>query len=203
MADGPPPSVPAAVPEPRPRPTPYQPRRQSMVLGGLLVVIGAILLAGQFVRIEIGHYGWPFFVIAPGVVILFLALTARGAVSEGLAILGSIITVSGLILLYQNSTDHFESWAYAWALVFPGAIGAGMILYGLRASRPGNVRTGTRLAGIGLVVFLAGAAFFEGVIGIGGYHFDRTAGVAVGALIIAVGAVMLILNLTSAGRDSR
>jgi len=132
-----------------------------MVLGGLLVVIGAILLAGQFVRIEIGHYGWPFFVIAPGVVILFLALTARGAVSEGLAILGSIITVSGLILLYQNSTDHFESWAYAWALVFPGAIGVGMILYGLRASRPGNVRTGTRLAGIGLVLFLAGAAFFE------------------------------------------
>src|ERR1700736_5837365 len=202
MVDGPPPSVPTA-PEPGPRATPQQPRRQSMVLGGLLVVIGAILLAGQFVRIDIGHYGWPFFVIAPGLVILFLALTARGAVSEGRAILGSIITVSGLILLYQNSTDHFESWAYAWALVFPGAIGVGMILYGLRASRPGNLRAGTRLAGVGLVVFLIGAVFFEGVIGIGGYHLGRTAGVAVGALIVALGAVMLILNLTSASRDSR
>ena len=202
MADGPSPSVPA-VQEPATSQAPRQPRRQSTVLGGLLVLIGAILLAGQFVRLDIGRYGWPFFVIAPGIVILFLALTARGAVGEGLAILGSIITVSGLILLYQNATDHFESWAYAWALVFPGAIGVGMTLYGLRAGRPGNVQAGTRLIGIGLVVFLVGAAFFEGVIGIGGYQLDRTAGVAVGALIIALGALMLILNLTSGGRDSR
>jgi hypothetical protein len=202
MADGPPSNAPV-VPGPAPSQAPRRPRRQSAVLGGLLVLIGAILLAGQFVRIDIGHYGWPFFIIAPGVVILFLALTARGAVSEGLAILGSIITLSGLILLYQNATDHFESWAYAWALVVPGAIGVGMILYGLTAGRPGNVRAGTRLAGIGLVLFLVGAAFFEGVIGIGGYHLDRTAGVAVGVLIVAVGAVMLVLNLTSGGRDSR
>src|ERR1700720_3193660 len=119
---------------------PRQSRRPSMVMGGALVLIGAVLLLGQFVRIDIGHYGWPFFVIAPGLVILFLALTARGALGEGLAILGSIITVTGLILLYQTASDHFESWAYAWALIFPGAVGVGMILYGLVASRPGNVR---------------------------------------------------------------
>jgi hypothetical protein len=202
MADGPSPSAPAAQ-EPATSRAPHQPRRQSSLLGGLLVLIGAILLAGQFVRLDVGHYGWPFFVIAPGLVILFLALTARGPVGEGLAILGSIITLSGLILLYQNATDHFESWAYAWALVFPGAIGVGMTLYGLRAGRPGNVRAGTRLIGIALVVFLVGAAFFEGVIGIGGFQLDRSAGVAVGALVVAVGALMLILNLTSGGRDSR
>ena len=202
MADGSPPNAPAAR-GPAASQALGRPRRQSMVLGGLLVLIGAILLLGQFMRIDIGHYGWPFFVIAPGVVILFVALTASGALSEGLAILGSIITVSGLILLYQNATDHFESWAYAWALVFPGAIGVGMILYGLIASRPGNVRTGTRLVGVGVVVFLLGAAFFEGVIGIGGYQFDHTAGVAIGALIIVLGALMLIVNLTSSGRQSR
>ena len=202
MADGPPPGAPAAR-ELAISQTPPQPRRQSTVFGGLLVLVGAILLAGQFVRIDVGRYGWPLFVIAPGIVILFLALTARGAVGEGLAILGSIITVSGLILLYQNATDHFESWAYAWALVFPGAVGVGMSLYGWRAGRPGNVRTGTRLAGIGLIVFLVGAAFFEGVIGIGGYHLDHTAGVAVGAIIIALGALLLVQNLTSARRDSR
>jgi hypothetical protein len=173
-----------------------------MVLGALFVLIGAILLAGQFVRVDLGHYGWPFFVIAPGILILFVALTARGAVSEGLAILGSIITMSGLILLFQAATDHFESWAYAWALVVPGAIGVGMILYGLTARRPGNVRSGTRLVGIALVLFLLGAAFFESVIGIGGYELNHSAGVVLGVLIIALGAVMLVLNLTSRGRRS-
>ena len=178
------------------------PRRQSMILGGLLVLIGAILLLGQFVRVDIGHYGWPFFVIAPGVLILFVALTARGAVSEGLAILGSIVTVTGLILLFQDATDHYESWAYAWTLVFPGAIGLGMILYGLTARRTGNVRSGTRLVGIALVLFLLGAAFFEGVIGISGYQLDHTAGLVLGVLIIALGGVMLVLNFTSRGRNS-
>jgi len=139
------------------------PRRPSMVLGGLLVLIGAILLAGQFVRVDIGHYGCPFFVIAPGIVILIVALSARGAVSEGLA----------------------------------------MILYGLMARRPGNVRSGMRLVGIALVLFLLGAAFFEGIVGISGYQFDHTAGVVLGALIIALGALMLVLNLTSSGRRSR
>src|SRR3977135_1038529 len=115
-------------------------RRPSMVMGGLLVLVGAILLLGQFVRVDIGHYGWPFFVIVPGVAILFVALTARGALGEGLAILGSIITVTGLILLYRNGTDPYEGWASAWALIFPGAVGLGMILYGLVAARPGNVR---------------------------------------------------------------
>ena len=178
------------------------PRRQSMILGGLLVLIGAVLLLGQFVRVDIGHYGWPFFVIAPGVLILFVALTARGAVSEGLAILGSIVTVTGLILLFQDATDHYEIWAYAWTLVFPGAIGLGMILYGLTARRTGNVRSGTRLVGIALVLFLLGAAFFEGVIGISGYQVDHTAGLVLGVLIIALGGVMLVLNFTSRGRNS-
>src|ERR1700736_4001477 len=177
--------------------------RPSVVTGGLLILIGALWLLGQFVNIDIGHYGWPFFVIAPGLVILFLALTSRGALGEGLAILGSIITMTGLILLYQNATDHFESWAYAWALIFPGAVGVGMILYGLAAGRPGNARAGARLVGIGLVLFLLGVAFFEGIIGIGGYQFGRAAGVTVGALIIALGALLLVLNLTSSRRHPR
>lgn len=182
---------------------PRRPARQSTVLGGLLVLIGAILLARQFFRLDIGHYGWPFFVIAPGILILFVALTARGAVSEGLAIFGSILTVSGLILLVQDATDHYESWAYAWTLVVPGAIGLGMVLYGLTAHRAGNVRSGMRLLGIALVLFLLGAVFFEGIIGLGGYHLDQQAGVALGVLIIALGGLMLMRNLTSSDRNSR
>lgn len=174
----------------------------STTLGLLLVLLGVLLLIGQLTQIDIGHYGWPLFVIVPGIVLLVLALSSRGAVSEGLAILGSVLTVSGLILLYQNATDHFESWAYAWALVFPGAIGIGMILYGVFAGRPGNVRIGMRLLGVGVVLFLLGALFFEGVIGIGGYNLGRSAGIVIGVLVIAVGALLLMVNLTT-GRSRR
>lgn len=194
----------AATPPPNPPgPVPSQPRRSSMVLGGLLVLIGAALLIGQVVRIDVGHAGWPLLVIAPGVVILFLALTAKGALGEGLAILGSILTVTGLILLYQDATDHFESWAYAWTLIFPGAVGLGMVLYGLVAGRPGNLRAGARLIAISVVLFLLGVAFFEGVIGLGGYQFGRASGTAAGALIVAMGAALLILNLASGRRHPR
>jgi hypothetical protein len=183
------------------RPDRWRPR-QSTALGGLLILVGAILLLGEFVRVDVGHYGWPFFVIAPGVLLIVMAVTSRGFLGEGLAIAGCIVTVTGLILLYQNSTDHFESWAYAWALVFPGAIGAGMVLYGLFGGRPGNVRAGSRLMGVGVVLFLLGAAFFEGVIGIGGYEFGRSTGAIAGVLIIALGAVLLILNMASGRRRS-
>jgi len=183
--------------------TPTPRLRQSTMVGGLLVLIGVILLIGQFVHLDLGHYGWPFFIIVPGIALLVVALAGRGVIGEALVIAGSIITVTGLILLYQNSTDHFESWAYAWALVVPGAIGTGMILYGLSAGRPGNVRAGSRLVGIGVVIFLLGAAFFEGVIGIGNYEFGRSTGVVVGAVIIVLGALLLIANLTSGRRDPR
>jgi hypothetical protein len=182
------------------RPVRWRPR-QSTAIGGLLILVGAILLLGEFVRIDVGHYGWPFFVIAPGVLLLLVAITSRGFVSEGLAIAGCIVTVTGLILLYQNSTDHFESWAYAWALIFPTSVGAGMVLYGVLSGRPGNIRAGTRLVGVGLVLFLLGAAFFEGVIW-GGYEFGRSTGTIAAVLIIVLGAVLLILNMASGRRGS-
>jgi hypothetical protein len=210
MPEGAPPSAPVAgepavseAPSPVPSGTPRSGLRQSTMLGGLLVLIGIILLVGQFVHLDLGRYGWPFFIIVPGVALLVVALAGRGVVGEGLAIAGSIVTVTGLILLYQNTTDHFESWAYAWALIFPGAVGSGMILYGLTANRPGNVRVGSRLVGIGVVLFLLGAAFFEGVIGIGGYEFGHSTGAVVGAVIILLGALLLIANLTSGRRNPR
>jgi hypothetical protein len=197
-----PPAAPG-VPERNAESMPGWSGRPSTVLGGALVLLGAILLLGQLARLDVGHYGWPLFIIAPGVLLLFFAVTARGPAGEGMAILGGIITVTGLILLYQNTTGHFETWAYGWALVFPGSIGAGMMLYGWVARRPANVRLGERLLGAALIVFFLGALFFEGVIGISGYQFDRSTGIILGAMIIGLGAVILIRNLTSTRRDAR
>ncbi|HEY9289015.1 MAG TPA: hypothetical protein VIT43_13440 [Candidatus Dormibacteraeota bacterium] len=114
------------------------------MLGLLLVLAGVALLLAQVVHVDLGHYAWPLFIIVPGVALLIIAVSSRGFAGEGLAILGSLLTITGLILLFQKATDHFESWAYAWALVFPGAVGIGMIIYGTYAGRSGNVRAGAR-----------------------------------------------------------
>src|ERR671924_1651067 len=190
MAEGAPPSAPP-VPKPVPSVVDRWRQRPSTVLGSLLILVGVVLLLGQLFRIDLGHYGWPLWIIVPGALLMFLAVSSRGFFGEGLAIAGSITTMTGLILLIQNSTDHFNSWAYAWALIFPGSIGIGMILYGLSAGRAGNIRAGMRLLVIGGALFLLGAAFFEGVIW-GGIEFGTSSGVVAGIVIIALGAALVV-----------
>ncbi len=175
----------------------------SRVLGGVLLLVGAVLLLGRFTSIDLGHYGWPLFVILPGVLILMLASSNRGAMSEGLAIAGSLLTVTGLILLYQNSTGRFESWAYAWPLLMPGAVGAGMVIYGWRTGRRGNISIGLRMIAIAVALVVVGAIFFELVLGIGGFSLGRWSGVVLSVLAIAAGVALLLRNLRAgARRDS-
>ncbi len=175
----------------------------STILGALLVLLGLVWLAAQFLNVDVGRFGWPFFVIIPGIVVIALALVTPDRGGLGLAILGSILTVNGVLLLYQNSTNHWESWAYAWALVFPGSIGLGQILFGASTGRRDLVRTGTRVLTAGLTLFLVGAVFFEGVIGISGRQFGRVTGVTFAAILIGFGVILLLANLVSARRTSR
>jgi hypothetical protein len=104
-------------------------------LGVLLIALGALFLAGQAVGFDLGHFGWPFFFIIPGLAVFGIGLAAGGPTGERMTPLGAAVTMTGLILLYQNAADHFESWAYAWALAFPTAIGLGHTIYGLLKER--------------------------------------------------------------------
>src|SRR5918992_6337153 len=127
------------------------------LLGGVLVVLGVLFLVTQQLNIDLGDVGWPFFVIAPGLAIAVLGLTMRGG--AGMTIAGSIATVVGLVLLYQNTTNHWESWAYAWALVGPTAAGVGSVLAGTRNGNRGMVRAGVWQALAGLGLFAVGLVF--------------------------------------------
>ncbi len=98
----------------------------------------------------------------------------------------------GLLLLYQHTTDHWESWAYAWALVIPTSIGLGHMIYGALKGRRPLVTTGVRLATLGIGLFLAGAVFFEAVIGISGV---RWSGIGWPLVLIGVGLVLLLRGL--------
>jgi hypothetical protein len=142
-----------------------------MGFGVLLIVSGAVFFVSQVVGFDLGRFAWPFFIIVPGLAAFGFGLAAGGGTGERITPLGSAVTMVGLILLYQNAADHFESWAYAWALVFPTAVGLGQMAYGSIKGRQELVATGRRLALIGIVLFLVGAFFFELAVGISGFGF--------------------------------
>ena len=165
----------------------------ALALGAILVVVGLVLFLGQLLDISIGDIGWPFFVIAIGLVLLVLGLSVVG--ETGLIIGGTVVTVVGLVLFYQTQTGHWESWAYAWALVGPAASGLGLALSGIRFRNGGDVRNGTWGMLGGLAFFAVGFLFFEGVIGISGERLPFADWVLPVA-VIAIGAVLLVRGLT-------
>jgi hypothetical protein len=168
------------------------------VLGGILIVLGLIFFAGNQLNIDIGEATWPLYVIAPGVALVTLGLTQRHG--SGLTIFGSIVTMVGLVLLYQNATDRWESWAYAWALVGPGGSGIGMLLYGTRSGDRKMARDGFWTILIAVGIFAAGLVFFEGIIGISGERLPLPNWVLPVAVIV-IGVLVLVRGLTY--RDHR
>jgi hypothetical protein len=171
-----------------------QPRRGSAVVGTVLIVLGGLFLAEQALGAQIGRYGWPLFVIIPGLAILGASLVSGGRDASGLAVAGGIVTTVGLILLVQNATGLWATWAYAWALVGPGGTGLGLLLFGLVRRRPDSVSSGLRSLGAGLGLFAVFGLFFEGVIGLSGEPFLLGSDILPVALIV-LGGVFLGLGV--------
>ena len=106
----------------------------------------------------------------------------------------------GLVLLYQNATDHWESWAYAWALVGPGGSGVGMLLYGTRSGDRKMARDGFWTVLTALGIFAVGLIFFEGILGISGDRLPLPNWV-LPVSVIGIGVLVLVRGLTF--RDHR
>jgi hypothetical protein len=145
--------------------------RGGLIFGGILVVLGLLFLAERAFGVQFGRFGWPLFVIVPGVLLMAASLAAGGREGSGLAVAGAITTVVGLVLAVQNATGLWATWAYAWALVGPGGTGLGLIFYGVLKRQPDLVSNGIRSLGSGLALFAAFGLFFEGVIGLSGEPF--------------------------------
>ena len=175
------------------------------VLGSILIVLGVFFLLSQLFGIRLGHYVWPFYIMVPGVLLFIFALSAEGKRGSTLAIFGSVVTMVGLLLYYQNMAGHFQSWAYGWALVAPTSIGLGQMIYGTLKDREQMVRDGKRLAAIGVTIFLVGAVFFELIIGISGFGIGRISRFVWPLLLIGAGAFFLLRNVLpgSIGAQSR
>lgn len=175
-------------------------RTSGIVVGLLLIGAGAVLLAvntfNMVLPFDLGRVGWPVFVIAPGLALLVIGLITAGEAATGLAVAGGIVTTVGLILAYQSSTDHWTSWAYAWALIAPTSVGAAMLLWGVFHGRGDVARQGLSALGVGLVLFMVGFAFFEGVLHLGGERGLAPLGrQALPVALIAAGVLVVLTRL--------
>jgi hypothetical protein len=162
-----------------------------IAFGLILVIAGAAVFVLRQAGIDVidmaGEGGWPFFIIAPGVVLLTMAVLAGREDGPGFAIGGSVVTTVGLILLYQQSTGHWESWAYVWALI-PAAVGMALALHGIAFRTPDMVRTGFRMAAVAAAGFVAGFWFFESVFDTGRAPVDL--GTWWPAILVVVGLLI-------------
>jgi hypothetical protein len=167
-------------------------RIASLVFGAGFILFGLLMLVGQWLHIDFWGLLWPFFIIVPGVALFLAALLPSGRGGEPLAIVGSIITMVGCILLFQTITGLWATWAYAWALIAPTSIGLGLLVWGAIKGHHDKVKEGLNLAGIGLVIFLVAGAFFELVVGLSGFGLGP---LALPLLLIGLGIVLVFVNL--------
>jgi hypothetical protein len=184
----------------QPPATDRRPDRSALALGGLLIAGGLILFAGQLLDLDIAALGWPLIIVGIGAALLLLGLTVSA--EQGMVVGGTVVTTVGLVLLFQDQTGRWETWAYAWALVGPAASGLGLALWGLRTANGTDLRNGTWALLGGLALFAIGFLFFEGVIGLSGERLPIAEWV-LPAAVIGIGVVVLLRGLLSRGETDQ
>jgi hypothetical protein len=182
----------AFAPAPHPAfvapPPPVRRGGSGVALGVVLVVVGLFYLIVQLAGVDLSSFGWPLFVIIPGLTLLIVGFVSLGT---GAAIPGGILTMVGLVLAYQSSTGNWASWAYAWALVAPGGVGLGLFLQGLRERNAGLIKQGRNVMFVAALIFMIGFVFFESILDISGMSDEPVVKAALPALFIVIGILLL------------
>lgn len=174
-------------------------RRAMATIGVLLVALGVAFLVARQLDVDIGRVGWPLFIIVPGVVLFAVALSTGGSAGAALAAPAGVVTMTGLVLAVQNATGLWATWAYAWALVAPGGVGLGLLVYGLLTRQPDVARGGAMTTLVGLGLFVAFGFFFEAIIGLSGFRLAG-ADVVLAAALVVLGLVIVGASLLGGRR---
>lgn len=189
---------PPAYPPPGAQAQPSTGQGSGLALGIVLVVVGIFFLIMRVLNVDLSTYGWPLYVIIPGLTLLIVGFVSLGT---GALVPGGIITVTGLVLAYQNATSDWASWAFAWTLVAPGGVGLGLFLQGLRVHDTRQMRLGRNLMLWAALLFMIGFVVFESIFQISGHDYGIVGRAALPVLLIVIGVTLLARSVRS-GRSA-
>lgn len=185
-------------------------RSSSANLGILLIAVGIVVLALQYLHIDVSwlparwaELSWPLRIIVPGLALFVAGLVLPGTAGEGLSGFGFVAAAVGALLWYQGVTGTWSSWAYAWALVFPAAGGLAGIIHGTLHGNWRHVRDNAGGLVFGLVMFVILGFVFERWFGFGGFGFDRIAAWVPGVILLGVGVVVLFAGTPGERHERR
>ncbi len=124
----------------------------SLILGLVLIGIGTLYLAGRWSGLLPLGLLWPVILLISGLA-CWVIFAAGGSNAGPLAIAASLLTVIGLVQLYEQLTGDGSTWSYSWALVI-AALGVGLALNGARKQRPALSQIGHALLRQGIFLFI-------------------------------------------------
>jgi hypothetical protein len=163
----------------------------------VLVVVGLFALGVVLFGIDLTQYGWPLFVIIPGLTLLVVGFLGGG---QGASIPGGIVTMLGLLLAYSNSTGDWPSWAFAWSLIVPFGVGLGMYLQALRDRDAVALRRARTLMFVGALIFMIGFVLFESILGISDMDYGVFGKAALPGLLVVIGIILLVRSIQRSRR---
>lgn len=150
-----------------------------------LILLGLWFLAVQLLpplqSFNLRGENWPLAVVIAGAVLAVISLVSW---TPELMIPAFVIGGLGAMFFWQNRTDNWESWAYAWALI-PGFVGLGVAVSEVMK---GRVRKAIVSGGWLIVISATLFLIFGSLLGGGAVPF----GAYWPVLLILVGLLALV-----------
>ncbi len=169
-------------------------RRLELLVGLMLISIGLVILAADWIAGAFGRTGiderllvyWPLLLVILSFFFLVPALVGpqRRPLRAGMVIPGTVLLVVGGALLYTSLSDRWIAWGYLWTSI-PFSIGIGLYLAGWIGDAPAFKWIGAGVAAGAVVAYLVLATAF------GGEAFRLIGAIA----IIGLGAALTVGGL--------